>query len=250
MRKGDERKAALLKAAKELFFTRGYAATSVNDILDTQNISKGSFYHHFESKLEVLTELCKQHQTEAAERFRQSVTDETPALKQLDLLLYHALPAAPEETRMCALLLELHRTPEGDQVISAMLSAQRAAFFGLFSGLLRRLAEEGQAFLPQDTLPALVWDMYTTMYRRVLELGLDYADDRQPLPPLYADEAQLLGAMRYLLERTLDLPYGSLTIIRAETLRETLTEAAAIARKARQAVSGADSEGDQLSLFK
>ena len=131
MRKGDERKASLLKAAKELFFSRGYAATSVNDILDTQHVSKGSFYHHFESKLEVLTELCAQHQMEAAERWHAAVTGDMSALRQLDLLLYHALPASPEETQMCALLLQLHRTPEGDQVISAMLAAQKKAFFSL-----------------------------------------------------------------------------------------------------------------------
>ena len=249
MRKGDERKAALLNAARELFFTRGYAATSVNDILDTQHISKGSFYHHFESKLEVLTELCKQHQNEAADRYRAAVAEDMPPLHRLDLLLYHALPAAPEEMQMCALLLQLYRTPEGDQVISAMLTAQKAAFFGMFSGLIRELAKKDQAWLPIDGLPELVWDMYTVLYRHILGLGLDYAMDRLPAPPVYTDEMQLLDAMRYLLERTLDIPYGSLTIIRAETLRGVLTEAAAIARAARKAVVPA-MQGDQLSLFR
>ena len=248
MRKGDERKASLLSAAKDLFFSRGYAATSVNDILDTQHVSKGSFYHHFESKLEVLTELCKQHQLEAAERYRSAVKDDMSALEKLDLLLYHALPANPEETQMCALLLQLYRTPEGDQVISAMLAAQKNAFFGLFAGLLETLAAEGQAYLPLDALPELAWDIYTGMYRRILALALDNANDRKPVPPRYADEAQLLAAMRYLLERTLDLPFGSLTIIRAETLQAVLSQAADIARAAKQN-AGEGSEGSQISLF-
>ena len=248
MRKGDERKASLLKAAKELFFSRGYAATSVNDILDTQNISKGSFYHHFESKLEVLTELCKQHQAEAAERYRTALKPDMPPVQQLDLLLYHALPAIPEETRMCALLLQLYRTPEGDQVISAMLAAQKNAFFGSFSALLTALEGEGKAYLPLPALPELAWDVYTGLYRRLLGLGLDYANDRQPASPGYADEAQLMAAMRYLLERTLDLPFGSLTIIRVETLRAVLRDAASIARAARQA-AGENAEGSQISMF-
>ena len=248
MRKGDERKASLLKAAKELFFSRGYAATSVNDILDTQHVSKGSFYHHFESKLEVLTELCRQHEQEAAERYRAAVRDEMPALKKLDLLLYHALPAIPEETQMCALLLQLHKTPEGDQVISAMLAAQKNVFYSLFAGLLRQLARDGEAYLPLEALPELAWDVYTGLYRRVLDLGLDYVNERQPAPPDYADEADLLNAMRYLLERTLDLPFGSLTIIRAETLRDVLKEAALIAQSAKRA-AGSDDRGSQISLF-
>ena len=248
MRKGDERKASLLSAAKDLFFSRGYAATSVNDILDTQHVSKGSFYHHFECKLEVLTELCKQHEQEAAERYRTALRDDMPAIRKLDLLLYHALPASPEETQMCALLLQLHKTPEGDQVISAMLAAQKNAFYSMYAGLLRQLAQSGQAYLPLETLPELTWDVYTGLYRRILDLGLDYANERHPAPLDYADEAQLLSAMRYLLERTLDLPFGSLTIIRAETLREVLKDAASIAQTAKRA-AGADSGGSQLSLF-
>ena len=50
MIKGDMRKAALLKTAEELFFTRGYAATTINDILENQHCSKGSFYHHLDRK--------------------------------------------------------------------------------------------------------------------------------------------------------------------------------------------------------
>ena len=248
MRKGDERKASLLSAAKDLFFSRGYAATSVNDILDTQHVSKGSFYHHFESKLEVLTELCKQHEQEAAERYRTALRADMPAIRKLGLLLYHALPASPEETQMCALLLQLHKTPEGAQVISAMLAAQKNAFYSMYAGLLRQLAQSGQAYLPLETLPELTWDVYTGLYRRILDLGLDYANERHPAPPDYADEAQLLSAMRYLLERTLDLPFGSLTIIRAETLRDVLKDAASIAQTAKRA-AGADSGGSQLSLF-
>ena len=234
MRKGDERKAALLDTARELFFTRGYAATSINDILDSQHVSKGSFYHHFESKLEVLTALCKQHQQDMYDRYRGAVREDMPALKRLDLLLYYALPAIPEETEMCALLLELQRSPEGDQIISAMLAAQKIAFFGAFSGLIRELEAANQAFLPLDTLPELAWDIYTGLYRHILALGAEKAAGTLTLLPPIPDEAQLLAGMRYLLERTLDLPFGSLTIIRAEDLRGTLTAAADIARRNRQ----------------
>lgn len=234
MRKGDERKAALLDTARELFFTRGYAATSINDILDSQHVSKGSFYHHFESKLEVLTALCKQHQQDMYDRYRGAVRDDMPPLARLDLLLYYALPAIPEETEMCALLLELERSPEGDQVISAMLSAQKIAFFGTFSSLIRELEALHQAFLPLDTLPELAWDIYTGLYRHILALGADRASDSLTLLPASPDEAQLMAGMRYLLERSLDLPFGSLTIIRAEQLQATLTEAADIARRNRQ----------------
>lgn len=45
---------ALVKAGIELFETRGYASTSVQSIVDAAGLTKGAFYHHFESKDELL----------------------------------------------------------------------------------------------------------------------------------------------------------------------------------------------------
>ena len=60
MLKGDLRKQAILDTAEELFFEKGYARATIQDFLDRLDCSKGSFYHHFDSKLQVLAELCRQ----------------------------------------------------------------------------------------------------------------------------------------------------------------------------------------------
>lgn len=48
-----ESKERLLAAAKELFLARGYAATTVDAICEKAGLTKGSFYHFFESKEEL-----------------------------------------------------------------------------------------------------------------------------------------------------------------------------------------------------
>ncbi len=48
---------ALLDAATELFGTVGFDATSVQTIVDRANVTKGGFYHHFESKQALLHEI-------------------------------------------------------------------------------------------------------------------------------------------------------------------------------------------------
>ena len=47
----------IVAAAVELFSERGYHGTSVNDILKRTAISKGGFYHHFESKEQILVSI-------------------------------------------------------------------------------------------------------------------------------------------------------------------------------------------------
>ena len=48
------RRREIVDAAIELFSRKGYAATSVNDILIAVGIAKGTFYHHFAAKEDVL----------------------------------------------------------------------------------------------------------------------------------------------------------------------------------------------------
>lgn len=52
--KPEERRTQLLDCAQYLFFSKGFDDTTVTDIMTAAGISKGGFYHHFESKDELL----------------------------------------------------------------------------------------------------------------------------------------------------------------------------------------------------
>lgn len=57
MRRNKEpevRKSELLDAAQKLFVEKGYAKTTVTDILNVYGLSKGIFYYYFKSKEEVM----------------------------------------------------------------------------------------------------------------------------------------------------------------------------------------------------
>ena len=48
--RSEETRARIIESAVKLFSNRGYNAASVDDICTEAGISKGAFYHHFESK--------------------------------------------------------------------------------------------------------------------------------------------------------------------------------------------------------
>lgn len=48
--RSEETRAKIIESAIRLFTSRGYTAASVDDICTEAGISKGAFYHHFESK--------------------------------------------------------------------------------------------------------------------------------------------------------------------------------------------------------
>ncbi|MFK7802427.1 MAG: TetR/AcrR family transcriptional regulator [Anaerolineae bacterium] len=49
-----DRRTEIVTIAQQLFYTKGYERTSVNDIINVAGLSKGGFYHHFDSKQAVL----------------------------------------------------------------------------------------------------------------------------------------------------------------------------------------------------
>lgn len=70
MKKGELRKDAILNTAEKLFIEKGYDETSIQDILDALSLSKGGFYHYFESKLQLLEEIAARRAQADVERLR------------------------------------------------------------------------------------------------------------------------------------------------------------------------------------
>ncbi len=50
----DERRRDLITAAQQLFLTQGYEHTTVDQIIATLNLAKGTYYYHFRSKEDIL----------------------------------------------------------------------------------------------------------------------------------------------------------------------------------------------------
>ena len=57
----EERRNEILDAADELFGRKGFDRTSTNDIIDKVGIARGTLYHHFKSKEEIMDALIERY---------------------------------------------------------------------------------------------------------------------------------------------------------------------------------------------
>ena len=79
----DERRNEIIITAEEFFLTKGFNKTTVNDILKRIGIAKGTFYHYFVSKEEVLDAVIGQIIDQEISRAKEIQASNGSALEKL-----------------------------------------------------------------------------------------------------------------------------------------------------------------------
>ena len=89
----NKRKRQIIHAARHLFIEKGFNDTSIMDIITTANVSKGTFYNHFSSKIECLISILEETREEIISQRLEVAINEDPSnkevlAKQIALLSY------------------------------------------------------------------------------------------------------------------------------------------------------------------
>lgn len=214
MRKGEQKRQQIIKAAAQLFYQKGYDATTVQDILDSLNTSKGSFYHHFDAKVDVLTELARQTALESKQAYQAlSFVDAADAFNQL---LRYASPFKQSDLALLRSLEGMQSSSERAILWDAMARSSSAAFFGEFASLLWTLQQLGQAVWRGEDSLRLAFESFFGACKLLAELPLQgpVTASLQAVP--------LLLALRRQTERQLGLRAGSVVILNATDLQSLL----------------------------
>lgn len=94
--KTENRKKDIVKKAYELFITKGYENTSVDDIIAKAKIAKGTFYYHFDSKEQMLEEVVNMMIASGVERAKKIIKQDMKIEEKLVYTIL-ALRVTPEE---------------------------------------------------------------------------------------------------------------------------------------------------------
>ena len=71
----EERKNEILNVAEQLFVEKGFENASTNDIIARIGIARGTLYHHFKSKEEILDAIVERMTREGIARAKEAVSD-------------------------------------------------------------------------------------------------------------------------------------------------------------------------------
>lgn len=210
MKKGEARREQILRVAEALFYANGYEQTSVQDILDEIGISKGGFYHHFESKLDLLDAICQQRAEESARVAREaadSVRGDPPA--ELNALLSSGGFLQADALDYISLLLRVAWREDGALMREKLKQRTLTLLKPAMDEIIAEGVQTGCFTLPRPSLAgSLVLRLSAQFTDEAAEILAGPGDPPSKLSDIYAK----LELYRHTVERMLSAPYGSITL--------------------------------------
>ena len=210
----------ILNVAQRLIYTTGFEQMSVQDILDELKISKGAFYHYFDSKMSLLDELVERMMDEAIQVLQPIVdADDLPAVEKLQL--YFAAGSRWKVARK-SFMLDLMRVWYTDSNTLVRHKQETAAIqriAPMLAEIVRQGITEG-AFTTSypDQIGSMIWGLAEGITDNVADLLLSNDPPADALQRLEA----IIGAYSEAMERILGAPAGSLPLADIAMLKEWL----------------------------
>ena len=212
MKKGDLRKQEILETAEGLFCRNGYENTSIQNILDLLNISKGSFYHHYASKESLLEGICRNRAEQIYTAVSHSLQEEATAAVNLDILLSGIIPFREEKLSFLLMLLPVFQLPEGRIVRMSYCDELLRQFKPAVINELEkgRFSGELVCHIP-DITADLILSMINRLWTQICDLIIESEKNAGSID--LAQFLQYAECYRIMIERMLTLPYGTIKLI-------------------------------------
>jgi AcrR family transcriptional regulator len=208
----------IIDAAQRLVYAKGYDQMSIQDILDELKISKGAFYHYFDSKGDLLEALIDRMRLDVEPIILPIVND--PALPTLTKIHRLFDTVGRWKTARKEHLISLLRAWYADE--NAIVRQKSAAsvfkwFTPLLAGVIRQGTQDGvltTAFPDQaaEIVLSVLWSLGETF--KDLIFGSEPPEEKKQ------QAARVVAAYNDAMERMLGAPPGSLNLIDADTLNE------------------------------
>jgi AcrR family transcriptional regulator len=213
------RRDAILDAAQRGIVSKGYERLTIQDILDDLQISKGAFYHYFDSKPEVIGALAERLVGDSERMLAQIVAErEVNALDKLRRFFSEVIDWKSARQNVLVGMLSLWYAPEniafGHKVDNAV--ARRLA--PLLAVLIQQGVDEQQFTTAHPEhggtiIVALVQALQDAMARRLLAVASE-----SPNGPTVKEMITTHSAHMEAIERYLGIPARTLHRVDARTV--------------------------------
>lgn len=135
------RKKQILDTAEKFFFEKGYAKTTISDIINKIDIANGTFYHYFKSKDDLLMAIIDRDVDASYERISEIVNnDNLTALEKINTIYESSFTSRIQNSDRTKLLLEVFYHNE-DNIL--FLHKRNLEFLKRITPLFSKMMDQG-----------------------------------------------------------------------------------------------------------
>lgn len=208
------RRNEILDAARVLIYTRGYEQMSVQEVVDALHISKGAFYHYFDSKPALLEALVNRMEEEASQFLLPIVNDPRKnALEKLNLFFAAAAQWKTAQKEYMLAILRIWYSDDNAIVRQKLIVAGIEWVTPMLEPILQQGVAEGALAPPFPAQAAqmtmtLLLNLGDSVGRLILAGGAEHLAQARGLVAAYNDA----------IARILNAPPGSIKVFDEEML--------------------------------
>lgn len=195
-----QRKDEILDAAQTLFVTKGYQATTVEDILKAVGIAKGTLYHHFSGKEQILTGLVRRTVARVVEGAKEIAESDLPIVEKFGAVV----ASARIEGQSAELIEEFHTQGNAEFHLLSIVETVKG-LTPVLADVVSEGVEQG-VFATGDPFGTV--EILLTTGGFLLDVGIFGGDS--------SDVARRSGAVMRAAEILLGCAAGTLNVIGAE----------------------------------
>lgn len=214
----------ILRTSFALFLSKGYENTSVQAIIDAVGIAKGTFYHHFRGKEEMLVSLVEGMSQRVVDAILPLVND--PGLGALDKMLAVSRAAVTQKAAdfgpEVVVLIKQMRSKANRLLTETIDEISQKWVLPLYSRIITEGAAQGVFRVAHPEYAAeLVLGTIMGMAPRVTDLFVEALEGR---PGAVDRLVAVYEAIEEAIERLLGAPQGSLPIYTVVNIRALVAQ--------------------------
>jgi len=210
------RRDAFLDVAQRLVETKGYEVMSVQDVLDALEVSKGAFYHYFDSKQALLEAVVERFADGGMAAIAPILGDPNlPALKKLERVFAGIAGWKAQRKDLVVAITEVWNSDSNAIVREKLRRMTVRLLVPLLAAVVRQGVEEDvfSVVSPDETATVLVSLMLGFQEQAV---NLFIARQANTIP--FEVVERTIAGFNQAFERILGVPKGSLTLTDRATL--------------------------------
>jgi len=216
----DVRRLEFLKATNEFFYTVGYQKMSVSMLTQKVGVAKGTFYHYFTSKEDLLTQWVIHEMAPIIEQHQLVIQDQSlNALEKLNKIMQQGRDWDLQHLDMIISLMTILYDNHNIRLLSEMSKQSELLAKDIFDSIIKQGVNEGVFDSPYPDQLATKIIQFSQLFSQDLGNAIlkhiendDYSID---------DLLDLTNVWEDIMERILGAPKGSLTLVDKTFLRST-----------------------------